>query len=84
MKTTILHLNEKASEVVSYLMDPEILDNRITLFEQITDMCLEFANGTTETDDSKLLHLVTEFRFLSRDFRTIRNSLKENCDHGQG
>ena len=82
MATTVLNLNEDASKVVQYLMDPEILENRINVFEQTTDMLLEAAQGILDAEDRQYLKLIAELRFLIRDFRTISNSLKEN-NHGK-
>jgi len=78
MATTVMNLNEDASRVVQYLMDPDILENRIGVFEQTTDMLLEAAQGILDADERQYLKLISEFRFLIKDFRTISNSLKEN------
>lgn len=84
MATQILNLNEAASKTVQYYMNPEILENRISTFEQTTDMLLEAAQGILDADDHKYLTLIAEYRFLIKDFRTIINSLKEKeDDHGQ-
>ena len=82
MATTVLNLNEDASKVVRYLMDPDILENRISVFEQATDMLLEAAQGILDAEDKQYLKLIAEFRFLIKDFRTISNSLKDN-NHGE-
>lgn len=78
MATKIMNLNEDASRVVQYLMDPDILENRIGVFEQTTDMLLEAAQGILDADERQYLKLISEFRFLIKDFRTISNSLKDN------
>lgn len=82
MATTVMNLNEDASKVMQYLMDPGILDNRIEVFEQITDMLIEAAQGVLDADEHEYLKLIGELRFLIRDFRTISNSLK-NIDYGK-
>ncbi len=82
MATTVINLNDDASKVVRYLMDPDILENRISVFEQVTDMLLEAAQGILDADEHQYLKLIGELRFLIRDFRTISNSLK-NIDYGK-
>lgn len=82
MATTVVNLNDDASKVVQYLMDPDILENRISVFEQATDMLLEAAQGILDAEDKQYLKLIAEFRFLIKDFRTISNSLKGN-NHGE-
>lgn len=82
MATTVINLNDDASKVVQYLMDPDILENRISVFEQDTDMILEAAQGILDADEHQYLKLIAEFRFLIKDFRTISNSLKDN-NHGE-
>ncbi len=82
MATTVVNLNDDASKVVRYLMDPDILENRISVFEQATDMLLEAAQGILDAEDKQYLKLIAEFRFLIKDFRTISNSLKDN-NHGE-
>ena len=77
-----MNLNEDASRVVQYLMDPDILTNRIELFEQTTDILIDAFTDCIDISAHNALELISEYRQLIKDFRTISNSLKEN-DHGQ-
>jgi hypothetical protein len=74
MKTTILNLNDKASEVVNYLMDPEVLANRTDTLEELLDLLFDECNAP-DIGDSETLRLARELRWLIRDLTTIKNSL---------
>lgn len=77
MKMTVLNLNEQASEVVQYLMQPDTIELRIETLEQAIDMSLDMANGDIWTDDDqpKILRHISELRCLIKDFQTIKSSL---------
>lgn len=77
MSTTVISLNTKASEVVSYLMDSGVLANRIMTLEELLDLLLDECNAP-DIDDSDTLRLARELRWLIRDLTTIKNSLLEN------
>lgn len=78
MKTKIVTLDDKASEALEFLLDPDSMSNRIEIFEKSIDLVLDVANGTTDTDPKKLLRLITEYRDLIRVYKTIQESLKNN------
>lgn len=80
MKTTVLNLNEQASEVLQYLMQPDTLLLRIDTLEQAIDMSLDMASGDiwTEDDHPKILRHISELRCLVKDFQTIKQSLTNN------
>lgn len=77
MSTTVISLNTKASEVVSYLMDSGVLANRIVTLEELLDLLLDECNAP-DIGDSDTLRLARELRWLIRDLTTIKNSLLEN------
>ena len=54
MNTTVLNLNEKASEVVNHLMDPGVLANRTDTLEELLDLLFDECNAP-DIDDSETL-----------------------------
>ncbi len=76
MNTTILYLNDKASEVVAHLMDEGVLQNRVDTLEEILDMVLDECQ-CPDIPDGEALRLARELRQLIKDLTTIRNSLIE-------
>ena len=77
MNTTVLNLNEKASEVVNHLMDPGVLATRTDTLEELLDLLFDACNAP-DIDDSETLRLARELRWLIRDLTTIKNSSIEN------
>lgn len=81
MNTTVLNLNEAASEVVSHLMDPGVLQNRTDTLEELLDLLLDECCAP-DIGDGETLRLAKELRWLIRDLTKIKISLIEN-DHGK-
>ena len=78
MKTKIVTLDDKASEALDFLLEPDSMSNRIEIFEAAINLALDVANGTADTDPKKLLRLITEYRDLINDYKTITKSLKKS------
>lgn len=76
MNASVLNLNDKASEVVAYLMDEGVLQNRVDTLDEILDMILDECL-CPDVPDGEALRLARELRQLIKDLTTIRNSLIE-------
>lgn len=78
MKTKIIVIDEKASEALDYMLEPDSMESRIEIFEQAIDLVIDVANGVLDPDPKKCLRLITDFRDLIKDYKTIKDSIKTN------
>lgn len=82
MKTKIIVIDEKASEALDYMLEPDSMESRIEIFEQTIDLVIDVANGVLDPDPKKCLRLITDYRDLIKDYKTIKESIKCNDNEG--
>lgn len=74
MKTTLLNLNEEASETLNFMLDTDYLDERIRKIDSIEDFLMDQWRDFQTLSPEKALDFLDTLRCLRKDFTTLLHS----------
>lgn len=78
MKSTIMNLNEQASETLGFMLEPDYLEAHIEKIQGIEDFILDQWRDFQSIPPEGALTFLDTLRSLRRDFQTLHSSFGED------